>query len=576
MLTRLFLVIIPLFQCIISCTNNQSVTHSKLLINQVGYIPSERKAALVKEYSGAFNIMDSKKNIVLSGRTSALKTWNHSNEQYAVIDFTELKTPGKYHISIDGEYSPEIINLSYNYPQEALKLALRSYYLNRASMAIHEKYAGEWARPMGHPDTSVMIHSSAINSTIAPGSLLNSSGGWYDAGDYNKYIVNSSITVYTLLAAYEHYKSSFVDSELNIPESGNNIPDILDETIYNVRWMLTMQDADGGVFHKLTTLTFENFVMPHEAISQRYMVMKTTPATLDFAASMAACSRIISGVEGLALLADSCMKASKHAWAWAVQNKDVFYIQPEDIKTGEYNDTNLTDEWSWAATELAIATGNQAYFLGNEPYNLHFSAATPSWDLVNTLGLMSILSNKESFDEEQYAQAHKEYFTLADSLLDIYKNSPALTSLDYFKWGSNSDVANQAMLGLFAYELSGIAAFKEMAFSNIDYLMGRNPTGFCYVTGLGKKSPQNIHHRPSGADKIEEPVPGFLVGGPNTIVLNDCGTAVVRSVYPALSFTDSECSYSTNEVAINWNAPLVYALAGVRAETERQPYLGKE
>ena len=75
----------------------------------------------------------------------------------------------------------------------------------------------------------------------------------------------------------------------------------------------------------------------------------------------------------------------------------------------------------------------------------------------------------------------------------------------------------------------------------------------------------NIHHRPSAADGIVDPVPGFLSGGPNIIVLNDCDSAVVRDTFPAKSFADVTCSYSTNEIAINWNAPLAYLMNGLAA-----------
>jgi endoglucanase len=91
----------------------------------------------------------------------------------------------------------------------------------------------------------------------------------------------------------------------------------------------------------------------------------------------------------------------------------------------------------------------------------------------------------------------------------------------------------------------------------MNYLTGVNPTGYCYITGFGEKSPLNIHHRPSAVDSVPEPVPGFLAGGPNNVVFADCPDAK-RSKFPALSYVDELCSYSTNEIAINWNTPLVF------------------
>ena len=121
------------------------------------------------------------------------------------------------------------------------------------------------------------------------------------------------------------------------------------------------------------------------------------------------------------------------------------------------------------------------------------------------------------------------------------------------------------MLKLIAYHLTKDEKYHKSARNDLDYLLGRNATGYCFVTGAGIKSPQHIHHRPSGADGVDAPVPGFIVGGPNTIVLNDCGRDVIRSKYPAKSYIDAECSYSTNEIAINWNAPLVFLTSGIDA-----------
>jgi endoglucanase len=162
-------------------------------------------------------------------------------------------------------------------------------------------------------------------------------------------------------------------------------------------------------------------------------------------------------------------------------------------------------------------------------------------------------------------EAEKLLVTYADELLKKADICPYLISLDWFAWGSNSDVANQAMLKIIAMKLTGDRKYLPYIQNDVDYLLGRNATGYCFVTGFGTLSPVHIHHRPSGADGVPEPVPGFLVGGPNTVVMNDCGPGVKRSSFPARSYTDSKCSYSTNEICINWNAPLVFVLGTMDA-----------
>src|SRR5690606_16621024 len=150
----------------------------------------------------------------------------------------------------------------------------------------------------GHPDSQVLVHASAASDKRPEGTVISSARGWYDAGDYNKYIVNSGITMGTLLSGYEDFPEYWNSISLNIPESKNQVPDLLDEVLWNLRWMLTMQDPhDGGVYHKLTNSKFDSMVMPHEATNIRYVVQKSTGATLDFAAVMAQSARVYKKFE---------------------------------------------------------------------------------------------------------------------------------------------------------------------------------------------------------------------------------------------------------------------------------------
>src|SRR6202012_2449680 len=150
--------------------------------------------------------------------------------------------------------------------------SIKAYYFMRASIPLPEKYAGKWARAEGHPDTSVLVHPSAATDQLPAGTIISSPRGWYDAGDYNKYIVNSGISTGTLLSLYEDFPAYMKGVKLNIPESGNGLPDEWNEILWNLRWMLTMQDPnDGGVYHKLTTSAFDKFEMPNKDTARRYV-----------------------------------------------------------------------------------------------------------------------------------------------------------------------------------------------------------------------------------------------------------------------------------------------------------------
>jgi endoglucanase len=131
-----------------------------------------------------------------------------------------------------------------------------------------------------------------------------------------------------------------------------------------------------------------------------------------------------------------------------------------------------------------------------------------------------------------------------------------------FVWGSNANAANQAILLINAYLISHKKTYLDAALSNLDYILGRNATGYSFVTGVGIKHTMHPHHRPSVADSIVEPVPGLLAGGPNPGRQDGCHYDYFE---PETSYTDLDCSYASNEIAINWNAPLVYLANAIEA-----------
>ena len=535
----------------------EDTQNDTIKINQLGYLPNAAKQAVVGLGDETFKVVDSSQRIVFSGRSFVVRSCPYSGESVRIADFTPASKPGRYYlVTARGKSYP--FTISDTLLKSLSYASLRAFYYNRASIAIDAEHGGRWSRPMGHPDTSVIVHQSAASKERPAGFRFSSPKGWYDAGDYNKYIVNSGISCYTMLLAYHQNAAYYQKQTLNIPESNNSLPDILDELLWNLRWMLTMQDPnDGGVYHKLTNKSFDGFVMPDKATEARYVVSKSTAATLDFAATMAYSYRVFSAHrKQLPGFADSCLAASKKAMQWAEQNPNLLYDQPSDVFTGKYDDTNLSDEWFWAKVELALATKEKSYLKGVSIADV--KSATPTWNSVGMLGVCSLaLSSKGEVDKLFQQQAARKLVALADSLCKVQQLSAYNISLTSFDWGSNSDVANQGIVKMLANKLNPNKKYVAGAYGELSYLLGCNPLGISYITGVGSKSPMNIHHRPSGADGIEEPVPGFLAGGPNLVVPTDCGPSPKRDViHPAKSYEDSLCSYSTNEVAINWNAPL--------------------
>lgn len=553
--------------CVYGFINNvlPEKTEDVILVNQLGYYPWSPKVALLKARSTKFEIVEVKSGkTVYTGTPGPFRYWELSGDSVSVVDFSDFKELGDFQIRLsDKPFVSLPFAISTAIYTDIAKASIKAFYLNRTGIELTEEFAGKWARPAGHPDTMVFIHVSAASSLRPEGSMLKSPGGWYDAGDYNKYVVNSAITTYTLLLFYQLYPDYCKSLNTNIPESSNGISDVLDELLVNLRWMLTMQDPeDGGVYHKLTNKTFCDFVMPHQATDARYVVAKSTAASLDFAATMAMAYRVLQKEDPTVLqqLAKQCLQASQQAYRWAKQNPECYYINPADISTGAYDDKVLDDEFFWAECELGLAENNHELLakVGIEKQK----PMVQSWDYVSMLGIASLALSKNPDAITYSARAQHVLISYVDELIQKSTDSPYNISLDFFKWGSNSDVANMAMLKIIAHNLTHNQKYINALQSDVDYLLGRNATAYCFVTGFGQKRVMNIHHRPSGADGIEAPCPGFLVGGPNTVVLNDC-PSVQRSTKPAKSFVDLLCSYSTNEIAINWNAPLFFVLGAL-------------
>ena len=549
-------------------------------LNQIGFYPNAQKFAVwVGDKQDSFFILtENKKDTVFRGRLSLQRVNNISQKTTQIADFSNYKKTGKYIVAIPAIGFSYSFEISPNVHLDIAKGALKGFYYQRVSIDLPEKYAGKWHREMGHPDDKILIHASAASIQRPEGTLISSPRGWYDAGDYNKYIVNSGITTATLLSLYEDYPDFFKAFEVNIPESGNKIPDLLDEVLWNLRWMLTMQDPnDGGVYHKLTNPSFDKMVMPNNATKPRYVIQKNTIATLDFAAVMAQASRIFKTYKKeLPSLADSCLIASKRAWNWAKENPKIVYRQNEmnktfdpDIVTGGYEDRSDSDEWIWAATELYVTTKDDNYY---KAVNLYPETAMslPSWNQVQMLAYYTLIRNEKNLTDlgkKDLLNLKKKLIAFGDELLLGVDNQAFNTimgkSVKDYMWGSSSHAANQGIALLQVFRINSDKKYLAGALGNLDYLLGRNATGYSFLTGFGSKQVMFPHHRPSEADGIVEPVPGLLSGGPNPGQQDKC------EGYPTKiadeSFLDATCSYSTNEIAINWNAPMVYLAAALEA-----------
>ena len=602
----------------LACACSSPSTTESIRINQVGFYPNQEKTLTLEQSNKCEKVEIYKAGTdekVWEGASlrSAVSPW--SGKERRIFDFSEITEPGTYTVKAGDETAE--FTISETAYDELAKAALTAFYHQRSGMDLDPEIAGQWARKGGHPDTEVLIHSSAATESRPEGTVISSPKGWYDAGDYNKYIVNSGYSLGLMAEAFLMFPASR-DKYEDIWEFSKATSAIcepaFDELFYNEQWMWTMQDPeDGGVYHKLTTPNFEGFVTPTECGQQRYVVQKSVTAALDFAGSLYSMARLHGyAIMGADIDAYKIYKVrfnkAEAAYAWAKANPDALYHQNKlnetydpDITTGAYGDYSASDEFFWAASSLYLghpgelhAATKKAEYLEDVKKHFPESFSLMSWGYVAPLGVFNWLQY------EKQMLAEKVYFTgdtYYDEAGDIYKykaytispeeqeiidrckamlleycdaaildaegscfNSAYGNKAEDFRWGCSSSFCDQAICFLYAYDITGDDKYLVNAHRNVNYILGQNATGYCFVTGFGTKSPMFPHSRLCHSDGIEEPIPGLLVGGPNPGQNDIAEVKKYDSDYPDESYMDVMPSYASNEIAINWNASLVAAV----------------
>ena len=538
-------------------------------LSQTGYPTRGRKLAFVVAKGGASGyavVPTSGGGSVFSGRLSEPRSDADSGDHVQTADFSSLERPGTYVIEVRGVGRSFAFAIGDDVLARPLYLALRAFYGQRCGTAVDlgPDFPGYRHRAC-HREGAWHVSSGRTGPRL-------SAKGWHDAGDYGRYVVNSGIATGTLLSAFELFVDRLAQLRLDIPESGNAVPDVLDEARWNLEWMLSLQDEDGGVFQKQTSERFVGFVMPDDDASVSYAIgtgrepYKSTCATADLAAVAAIAARAFRPYD--ASFSDTALAAASKAWAWTTAHPDVVYRNPDGVSTGEYGDRDCRDELLWAAAELWRSAGDAAagrYFLDHERElrAMLKPDRPPSWSTVAPLALWSY-ALASGGDESVRQAIRAASLVAADAIVarsaaNGYRIS--LTAADYV-WGSNGIAANYGLQLLVANALRPDPRYLESARDNLYYLLGRNTFSLSWLTQVGANPFRHPHHRPSGADANAEPWPGLLSGGPNGRKQDPAMRRLADGLPPARMYLDEQESYASNEVAINWNAALVFLLAG--------------
>jgi len=306
-------------------------------------------------------------------------------------------------------------------------------------------------------------------------------------------------------------------------------------------------DGSGRVSHKLTRLNFEGFIMADQDEGKRYFTEWSSAATASFVAMMARAARVFQPYD--AGYAQKCLDAAKLSYNFLKNNPAEKSFVQGDFKTGGYQSPDYDDRL-WAAAEMWEATGESEFLADFETRaaNIRFRV-DENWDWrnVTNLGMFTYaMSAKPGKNPEVERTIRQNINQIADQIvdqanMDVYRRPLA----GRYYWGCNGTIARQTVNLFIADQLSPRPDYRSVALDAIGHLFGRNYYNRSYVTGVGLNPPMHPHDRRSGADKIDAPWPGYLVGGG----------------HKATDWVDEEASYSHNEVAINWQAPLVFALA---------------
>jgi endoglucanase len=538
-------------------------------VDQVGYPVNGPKVALVSSPATIFEIRRSSDGgVVFRGNLAPPQSDPDSGDQVQAADFSGLRRAGIFYLAVPGVGRSWDFTVGKNVFAHAYYMAMRAFYGQRCGTAVDlgPEFPG-YAHAICHQQGEFHPSSGANGPR-------DNIGGWHDAGDYGRYMVNSGISTGTLLWAWEIYGRKLKNIPLKIPESGNGTPDILNEARWNLEWMLKMQDDDGGAWHKQTSEHFSAFVapeddkLPSEVIGTGAAPYKSTCATADLAAVGAIAARVYQPYD--AKFAARALETARRAWAWTEKNPDVTFRNPPGVTTGEYGDASCKDERLWAAAELWRTTGEAAYnnfFLKNYAEFLPSLDSPPAenWASVAPMGLWTYaLSLRKDADAKAVAAIRERTLNAARAVVERTRRNPYRVSMqakDYV-WGSNGVAAGYGIYLLIANEFEPDNSFVDAARDNLHYLLGRNTFSLSWMTQVGEHSFQHPHHRPSGDGKQPGPWPGLLSGGPNAGRQDAVLAALPKDLPPAKVYADQLASYASNEICINWQASLVFLLAG--------------
>jgi len=567
-----------------------------IVVDQFGYRTSATKVAIIRDpqtgYDNGVSFTPGSQYTVVdkaSGKTvkqGAPTAWNGgatdttSGDKVWWFDFSDVTTPGTYTVNdVDKKVRSVEFDIDDNVYRSVLKHAVRMYYYQRAGFAKSAATAGaDWADGASNMGSGQDSQAHAWTAKTDESLVKDLHGGWYDAGDLNKYTAWAAGTVIALLMAYDENPTAFGD-DYGIAESGNGIPDLLDEVKWALDWIVRMQNTDGSL---LCVMGLASASPPSSATGPSYYGPATTNASLMAAAVFAYASKIYGARPEASMktfAADLRSRAVK-AWTWADANPSVLYYNNDESKqTGssglasgdqETDDAGRLSSKFQASIFLYEMSGDATYkSFAESNWNKVLSSGGPTeWDMESANAVM-YLSRLSGVTASVASAIVSQVTTNVGNQLSSVTGSkdPYRAYLKDYTWGSNQIKMAQARLyQLLAKYGSGTTANAAPAAAEdyVHYLHGVNPMGLVYLTNMQRAGAENsattIFHTwfadKSKWDEVSSttpgPAPGFVPGGPNSgFSLDSCCTAPSGdSAYHCYGASEySLCSQ-------NWNPPL--------------------
>jgi len=572
-------------------------------MNQLGFLPGAPQRAIVDDPSPAplpWRLLDASGKVLETSQTAVFGDDPQSGEHVHRIDVSAPTGTG-YRIEVGGRTSRPFA-VSPDLYDRLRGDSLNYFYQTRAGIPIEARYAGgaEWARPAGHlPERAACLSGTDAQGNAWPAcdTVRDVTGGWYDAGDQGKYVVNGGIALWTLLNLYErqqalHRPSAFGDRTGRVPETGNGVDDLLDEARWELEFFLRMQVPDGtrvrvpvGVKRSRAGLAFTEIdaggmawhkvgdehwtalpTPPHLDRERRILFPPSTGATLNLAATTAQCARIWRSIDPA--FAGRCLAAAERAFAAAKRNPEVYAIAAF-TGSGGYGDPDLSDEVYWAAAELFVTTGKPEYRAALEASPWFRTAVAPEygWPKTATPGTISLVLVPNALPAAEKARLRRSLIAAADAFLaDEDRTGYRIPyAPPGWPWGSTSSILNRAIVLALAADFTHEARYRAGVVDAMDFILGRNPLDRAFVTGTGARPMENPHHRfwTRQLDPSQPgPPPGVISGGPNSTAMGDPVASQLKGrCAPQTCWADDARAFTVNEVAINWNAPLVWVSA---------------